>query len=59
MASVAVAAAGCSAPQSRAVGCSKDTDCKDPRVCERSACVDPRPVVRDATPRTEDLGADD
>ena len=43
MAMVAVAAAGCSGTQSRSVGCSKDTDCKDPRVCEHSACVEPRP----------------
>ncbi|HZJ65880.1 MAG TPA: hypothetical protein VFD36_20375, partial [Kofleriaceae bacterium] len=42
MAVAAVAAAGCSGAQSRSVGCSKDTDCKDPRVCERGVCVDPR-----------------
>src|SRR5213078_2704241 len=44
MAIAVVAAAGCSATQSRSVGCSKDTDCKDPRVCEHSTCVDPRPA---------------
>src|SRR5262249_38124828 len=49
MAVAAVAAAGCSGTQSRSVGCSKDTDCRDPRVCEHSMCVDPRPVaLRDA-----------
>src|SRR5690349_2886248 len=32
------------------MGCSKDTDCKDPRVCEKGACVEPvaRTVVADA-----------
>src|SRR3954468_3553020 len=39
-----VATAGCSGTQSRAAGCSKDTDCKDPRVCERAMCVDPKPI---------------
>ncbi|HEY6173888.1 MAG TPA: hypothetical protein VIX73_05555, partial [Kofleriaceae bacterium] len=43
MAMVAVAAVGCSGAQPRTVGCSKDTDCKDPRVCEHNVCVDPRP----------------
>src|SRR5262245_34831430 len=43
MAMVAVAAAGCSGTQSLSVGCSKDTDCRAPRVCEHSRCVDPRP----------------
>src|SRR5436190_13690492 len=35
---------GCSgtpATRDRAGGCSKDTDCRDPRICERGACVDP------------------
>ena len=44
MAMMAVAATGCSGAQSRAVGCSKDTDCKDPRICERGVCVDPPPM---------------
>ena len=41
---VAVAQLGCSGTQARQVGCSKDTDCKDPRVCEKGVCVDPRRV---------------
>ena len=45
MAVAAVAATGCSGAQSRSVGCSKDTDCKDPRVCERGVCVDPHPAI--------------
>ena len=45
MAMAAVAAIGCSGARSRTVGCSKDTDCKDPRVCENTVCVDPRPVA--------------
>src|SRR3954469_7633491 len=48
MAAVAVAAAGCSAPEPRSVGCGKDTDCKDPRVCERGVCVNPHPPAGDA-----------
>ena len=43
-AAVAVAQLGCSGTQARQVGCSKDTDCKDPRVCERGVCVDPKPA---------------
>src|SRR5689334_22263906 len=43
MAALAVAAVGCSAPEPRSVGCGKDTDCKDPRVCERGVCVNPHP----------------
>ncbi len=39
-------AAGCSGTQARQVGCTKDTDCKDPRVCERGVCVDPKPVAK-------------
>src|SRR5215470_287084 len=48
MAALAVAAVGCSAPEPRSVGCVKDTDCKDPRVCERGVCVNPRPPAGDA-----------
>src|SRR5262245_7218315 len=42
---VASVAASCSGTQAREgmVGCSKDTDCRDPRVCERGVCVDPHP----------------
>jgi len=36
---------GCSGTQAHGVGCSKDTDCRDPRVCERAACVDPHPLA--------------
>ena len=44
-------AAGCSGTQARQVGCTKDTDCKDPRVCERGVCVDfRRPDVIRAAP---------
>src|SRR5688572_15177186 len=32
----------CSGKQTVSAGCSKDTDCRDPRVCERGVCVDPR-----------------
>ncbi|MEO7731776.1 MAG: hypothetical protein ABIY55_12440, partial [Kofleriaceae bacterium] len=39
---------GCSGTQTRAVGCSKDTDCKDPRVCERGVCVEPARATSDA-----------
>src|SRR5512140_1504393 len=45
MAMVAVAATGCSGVKARAVGCSKDIDCKDPRVCEHAVCVDPHPSL--------------
>ena len=55
MAMTAVAVAGCSGPQSRSLGCSKDTDCKDPRVCEHSLCVE-RPVPADAA-RVDDAAA--
>ena len=48
-AAVAVAQLGCSGTQARQVGCSKDTDCKDPRVCERGVCVDPHPVGTSAS----------
>ncbi|MGN6108137.1 MAG: hypothetical protein ACTHU0_23720, partial [Kofleriaceae bacterium] len=43
----AIATAACSGTQTRPdeVGCTKDTDCRTPRVCERRACVDPRPVA--------------
>ena len=47
-ASGAVAVAGCSGTQARTVGCGKDTDCKDPRVCERGACVEPARAPGDA-----------
>src|SRR5262245_26776892 len=43
-ATVAAMALGCSGTQARQTGCSKDTDCKDPRVCEKGVCVDPQPV---------------
>ena len=26
------------------VGCTKDMDCREPRVCDQGSCVDPRPV---------------
>src|SRR5689334_8596745 len=45
---VAVAALGCSGSQARRVGCSKDTDCRAPRVCERGDCVERR-VARDGS----------
>lgn len=47
----AVAPLGCSGAQVRQVGCSKDTDCRDPRICERGVCREPiqRPApARDA-----------
>ena len=40
-AAIAATSLACSGTQHSA-GCSKDTDCKDPRVCERGSCVDPR-----------------
>src|ERR1041385_3361820 len=48
---------GCSGTQARQAGCSKDTDCRDPRVCDHGACVDPHPVAKLA-PATTDAGAD-
>src|ERR1700733_4322026 len=36
--------ASCSGSQVRDSGCSKDTDCRNPRVCNAGACVDPRPI---------------
>jgi len=54
----AVVAAGCSGVPPRAVGCSKDTDCKDPRVCDRGGCVDPRPAPGGAVaPRATSMTA--
>src|SRR5262249_28069175 len=41
-----LALSGCSGTQARSVGCSKDTDCRDPRICERGACVDPHSLAR-------------
>ena len=47
----------CPGPQSKTgrPGCTKDTDCRAPRVCVESACTDPRPiaasVAADASPR--------
>jgi outer membrane protein assembly factor BamB len=42
---LAIGLCGCSGAQSRQQGgCGKDTDCKDPRVCERGVCVDPHHV---------------
>ncbi|HEX4417113.1 MAG TPA: PQQ-binding-like beta-propeller repeat protein, partial [Kofleriaceae bacterium] len=46
---VAGALAGCSGPQSHAGGCTKDTDCKDPRVCEHAVCVDPHSIPTPGT----------
>ena len=40
-----VTAVACSGAQTPAAGCGKDTDCRAPRVCERTVCVDPRPVA--------------
>ena len=40
---VLVAHGGCSGTQARQVGCAKDTDCRDPRVCDQGVCVEPRP----------------
>src|ERR1700733_2851362 len=40
---VLVVSAACSGSQVREVGCSKDTDCPNPRVCNAGACVDPTP----------------
>ncbi|HTL37067.1 MAG TPA: PQQ-binding-like beta-propeller repeat protein, partial [Kofleriaceae bacterium] len=40
---------GCSGTQARQVGCSKDTDCRDPRVCDKGVCVDPHPVAKVVT----------
>jgi outer membrane protein assembly factor BamB len=53
-AALAVAQLGCSGTQARQVGCSKDTDCKDPRVCERGVCVDPRPIGQSEVVVTRD-----
>ncbi|HEX2689516.1 MAG TPA: PQQ-binding-like beta-propeller repeat protein, partial [Kofleriaceae bacterium] len=36
--------------KARSVGCSKDTDCKDPRVCENTLCVDPQLAPHPAIP---------
>ena len=33
------------APRPSNEGCSKDTDCRAPRICRASACVDPAPAV--------------
>src|SRR5262245_18572214 len=57
-AGVAVAQLACSGTQARQVGCSKDTDCKDPRVCEKGVCVDPHPggVVRPSASRSDGDG---
>ncbi|HEY1553250.1 MAG TPA: PQQ-binding-like beta-propeller repeat protein, partial [Kofleriaceae bacterium] len=51
---LATGLAACSGTQVKQAGCSKDTDCRDPRVCERGACVDPRPI-----PAARDAGAAD
>src|SRR6478735_7946472 len=40
---------GCSGTQARQVGCSKDTDCREPRVCDKGACIDPHPAVAHQT----------
>src|SRR5436190_17506257 len=51
---------GCSGTQANKVGCSKDTDCREPRVCEQGACVDPHPggaSQRAVKSNTDDGGA--
>ena len=52
----AALAPGCSGTQAHEGGCSKDTDCRDPRVCERGACVDPHPIARGTSDPTSDGG---
>ena len=44
---IAVVMGACSGTQAKQQpgGCSKDTDCRAPRVCNAGACVDPRPVA--------------
>ena len=44
---VVLAACACSGTQARDAdgGCTKDVDCRAPRICERSICVDPRPAA--------------
>lgn len=38
---LALAAIGCTVnPPDLPVGCTKDTDCREPRVCEAGSCVD-------------------
>src|SRR5258706_374008 len=49
MVALLVTASACSgAREVSKPGCGKDTDCKDPRVCERGVCVDPRLAANDA-----------
>src|ERR1044071_6568805 len=52
------AACACSGAQEsgKLPGCGKDTDCKDPRVCERGVCVDPHPAG--AAVASSDAGGD-
>src|SRR5687768_13548690 len=45
MALSAIAGIACSGTQARSGGCLKDTDCRDPRVCNAGICVDPRAQV--------------
>ncbi len=44
-----LAAVACSGKQTPQAGCTKDTDCRDPRVCDRGVCIDPRPSGGGAT----------
>ena len=52
-------AIGCSGTQTQppATGCSKDTDCREPRICRASACVDPDPAPGSAGSATQPTSA--
>jgi len=41
VAAVAAAVVGCSGPQKSEGGCTKDIDCRSPRICEANVCTDP------------------